>query len=252
MLDEIASERPPSGIIAREVALADGHLLFDDSLIARPDSPFFEPSHWRAQQAVIAEPAGRSPVCVFRDQGLELVLRHYCRGGLAARLSRDRYWWRGLEKSRPWQEWHLLADLHQSGLPVPRPVAARVRRHGLFYSADLVTIYLSGTRTLADRLRQAALEVSMWRIIGATIHRFHTEGVCHADLNAHNVLIDDQGRVYLIDFDRGRRGEADPRSRLDNLERLQRSLHKLHAQLDRFHFTGDDWLALLAGYRGAD
>ena len=44
-----------------------------------------------------------------------------------ARISRDRYSWRGEESTRPFAEWLLTYRLHRAGLPVPAPIAARYR-----------------------------------------------------------------------------------------------------------------------------
>ena len=46
--------------------------------------------------------------------------------------------------------------------------------------------------------------MTSWRAIGAAIARLHRGGVDHADLNAHNILLDGRGAVSVIDFDRGR------------------------------------------------
>ena len=43
----------------------------------------------------------------------------------------------------------------------------------------------------------------LWEPVAAAIVRMHRAGVWHADLNAFNILIGGEGRVWLIDFDRG-------------------------------------------------
>ena len=50
-------------------------------------------------------------------------------------------------------------------------------------------------RTLATALAAAPVGVEHWRRIGACIGRLHAHGVHHADLNAHNLLLDTQGRA---------------------------------------------------------
>ena len=65
-----------------------------------------------------------------------------------------------------------------------------------------------------------------WEDAGQLVARFHRAGVDHADLNAHNILFDAQGRGWMIDFDRAQlRIPATP-WREGNLQRLQRSLRK--------------------------
>jgi tRNA A-37 threonylcarbamoyl transferase component Bud32 len=71
--------------------------------------------------------------------------------------------------------------------------------------------------------------------------------VCHADLNAHNVLLSEEA-VYLIDFDRCELRR--PGLWCDmNLVRLRRSLEKLTWALPPERFAEADWHALLDGYR---
>ena len=36
--------------------------------------------------------------------------------------------------------------------------------------------------------------------VGALIRRLHEEDISHGDLTTHNILIDDSGDLYLIDF----------------------------------------------------
>ena len=71
----------------------------------------------------------------------------------------------------------------------------------------------------------------------------------HADLNAHNLLLGEQGAVYVLDFDRGlirARGAWEH----DVLSRLQRSLRKVTAGLPPDRFGAGQWQALLAGSEG--
>jgi 3-deoxy-D-manno-octulosonic acid kinase len=80
------------------------------------------------------------------------------------------------------------------------------------------------------------------------IAKFHHAGVDHADLNAHNILLDAAQRVSVIDFDRGRL--RTPGSwRLRNLRRLHRSLLKIARGLPPGRITPQAWDALMAGYR---
>jgi 3-deoxy-D-manno-octulosonic acid kinase len=99
-----------------------------------------------------------------------------------------------------------------------------------------------------------------WIAIGRCLRRFHDLGVCHADLNAHNILLgqfdvptsaapDSQhDRIYLIDFDRGTLRK--PGFWQDaNLVRLRRSLEKITWEFPAERFTEDDWHGLLDGYQ---
>jgi 3-deoxy-D-manno-octulosonic acid kinase len=156
------------------------------------------------------------------------VLRRYRRGGAVARVLKDSYVWTGVGQTRPLREFRLLAAATAAGLPVPRPLAAEVRRRGAFYSGDLLMARIDAAQTLSAHLA-AATDWSRidWRAIGATLGRIHASGFEHADLNAHNLLVDRLGKVWVIDWDRGRQR---PRGDWNDhvLARLQRSLRKLH------------------------
>ena len=166
-----------------------------------------------------------------------------------AGILNDRYFWQGIEQTRAWCEWRLLAELFAQGLPVPQPVAAHVERNGLFYRADLMTMRIANASPLSAQLQEAALSAEIWHAIGRTIRYFHQANVFHADLNAHNILLDVNLQVYIIDFDKGRLIPDGNRAWCDaNLQRLQRSLNKLKQQCREFHYGGDDWQSLLRGY----
>ena len=96
---------------------------------------------------------------------------------------------------------------------------------------------------LAEPLAPAA-----WHAIGSCVRRFHDAGVCHADLNAHNVLLDADGGVHLVDFDRGSI-RAPGAWRTANLARLERSLAKL-AGAETARGGALERAALRAGYEG--
>ena len=236
-------------IKAAQISQGGLHILYDAALIDAPVSDFFDIDHWRGSEDLVREAQGRAAACIFRYHEYEFVLRHYRRGGLMAKLSNDRYQWSGLEKTRAWREWHLLAEMFAQGLPVPRPVAARVQRHGLFYSADLVTLCLPDVKPLADVLMQSALEEAQWQLIGRTIKQFHDACVYHADLNARNILLNKEGRVFVIDFDKGEKQPVDSAWQQANIERLQRSLNKFKTNEAQFYFDEQAWQALLNGYQ---
>jgi len=130
---------------------------------------------------------------------------------------------------------------------VPTPIAARFVRKGAFYTADLITQRIENSESLTQALLRGPLPLTQWIAIGRCIRRFHDAGVCHADLNAHNILLT-SAQVYLIDFDRGtlrKRGWwADT-----TLVRLYRSLEKITLLAAPESFTDQDWHSLLAGYR---
>ncbi len=191
---------------------------------------------------------GRQGLHLFTYHGQQLVLRHYYRGGAAAKFIRDSYLWCGLHRTRSIDELQTLCTLQHLGLPVPAPVAARVRKEGLTYRADIVTRLIPKTQSLSTRLAENPLSTDAWRRIGAVIRRFHDHNCNHADLNAHNILLGEEETVYLVDFDRARVGKSASGTTQRNLSRLQRSLSKLKKRGPSFYYSGRDFRSFMEGY----
>jgi 3-deoxy-D-manno-octulosonic acid kinase len=221
-------------------------ILYDAVALAYAHAYFFEPTELAARGWLRDKAKGRGHAYFFRYRGTDYVLRHYRRGGRMARLD-DRYLWTGLGRTRAWREWRLLARLQELKLPAPRPVAARTVRNGCWYRADLIIVRCSGL-SLAARLSEQGLPVTDWAEIGRVIRRFHDAGVWHADLNAHNVLLDANGAVTLIDFDRARFRSPARHWREANLARLLRSLNKLKRLSPKSNFCARDFELLRQGY----
>ncbi|WP_210397321.1 3-deoxy-D-manno-octulosonic acid kinase [Motiliproteus sediminis] len=223
----------------------DGALLMAAPELVEHITPsWFDLNWWRSRGQQVDSAPGRGESYFVSYQGWQLVWRHYRRGGMAAKLSADRYLWTGLEQTRAYAEFVLTQQLFDQGLPVPRPLAGCVVRQGLTYRADLMTARIDGARSLADQLDAGG--AIPWAEVGATIARFHAAGLDHVDLNLRNILVDTEQQIYLIDFDRCRLRAAG-RWAEGNLDRLRRSLDKL------FPGGGHDagWHKLREGYRSA-
>ncbi|MGH8396675.1 MAG: 3-deoxy-D-manno-octulosonic acid kinase [Gammaproteobacteria bacterium] len=230
----------------RTVTTKWGFILYDDALTNHAGEELFSPHHWVRHSSLRGAVGGRGNTWIVERGEQSWVLRHYRRGGLVRYVSRDYYLWRGLESTRPWREWKLLAELYREGLPVPQPVAAQVTLHGPAYRGDLITRLIPDTRSLAAHLQDTRIEALPWNQIGICIRRFHNAGVYHADLNAHNILINSHNDVYLVDFDRGEQRSPSVRWQEANLKRLLRSLRKL--PVPDLTEDGYAWEALLGGY----
>ncbi len=250
-----------------------GRIVYDTRILRSVTSALFEPRHWASSEAMVGQADGRGKALFIRPDGLadlaqvadgmgevaypQWVLRHYQRGGLVAHLVRDRFAYLGDERTRPVREWMLLSSMWEQGLPVPRPVAARIDRpaRSVTYRADLITERVPQAISLSVMLGREHVDESLWRNIGHTIRRFHDAGVFHADLNAHNILVQSGGHIYLIDFDKGSRRRVGRWTR-SNLQRLQRSLNKIaqqvaaeNLQVQGVHYPERQWEWLLQAYR---
>lgn len=228
---------------------AGGAVLYDGARLAEFAEQWFEEAFWLEKNALLGTAPGRGSTLLIESEFGRWVLRHYHRGGLVSRFINDHYLWLGLERTRAFREWRLLSTLFERGLPVPRPVAARVRRRGVAYKADLITAYIQDTNSVASLLREGEALLDVWENVGAAIRTFHEHGVDHADLTAHNLLVDSSSRVFLVDFDRGVLRAPGP-WREKNLARLKRSLRKVALE------TGTEvdepgWRRLEIAYRGA-
>ncbi|MEN5346166.1 3-deoxy-D-manno-octulosonic acid kinase [Achromobacter mucicolens] len=214
-----------------------GAMLSDARRVADAGPEVFNPAHY-GDRARPVDAGGRQAAWFVEGQDWQGVLRRYRRGGMIARISRDAYLWNGESRTRSFREYRLLAALRAQGLPVPAPLAAAYWRQGPIYRAAIVVERIPGVRPLAQ-----ALTEPLWQPVADAIVRMHRAGVWHADLNAFNILIGNDGRVWLIDFDRGTQGALSERQRQANLDRLRRSLRKVAGEAgDRF------WMRLRDSY----
>jgi 3-deoxy-D-manno-octulosonic acid kinase len=235
---------------------ADGAILFDDALfdgerLQSPRPGWFEPAHW-GRNAHPVHAGGRGGAWFVDAPFGPAVLRHYLRGGMAARVSRERYLWQGEAQVRSFAEYRLTAALLQRGLPVPRPLAACYWREGMRYRAAILLERLHPVRTLAQCVDEDPAHAP-WEGVGRLVARFHREGLDHADLNANNILIATEpggGDGWLIDFDRGRLRKPGRAWRENNLARLLRSLQKLRGARRRSEVEAD-FACLRAAYDAA-
>ncbi len=238
----------PVGAEVRQKPISGGAMLYDTSRAGNAEASWFDPKWWSARVPVDARPEGRGGVWFIDAEEQRMVLRHYHRGGWMGRFTADTYRWRGEAQTRSFLEWHMLYLMRRAGLPVPVPIAACYRRSGRNgYRADLLTEQIPGTQSLATLLGTGSMPLTHWIALGRCLRRFHDDGVFHADLNSHNVLLGEATEVWLVDFDRSRLRKPGLWCD-DNLVRLRRSIQKITARLPPEHFSDADWDSLLRGY----
>lgn len=226
-------------------------ILLNGSCLDRGDEVLFQTAQ---QQNHSTNQLGRGTAYFFTYRQRGMVLRHYRRGGLFRHFLRNQYLFSGWRNTRMWREFQMLLTLAEQGLPVALPLAARcVKTSPVTYTGSLVTAVIENSQTLATYLTQAPLDETSWRVLGALLARFHRAGADHADLNAHNILVDSQGQFHIIDFDKGVIRKQRGNWQTNNLSRLKRSLQKLDRLGDQpLHFAEDDWRTLLKAYTKGD
>ncbi len=229
-----------------------GYITFCHSELKSITPDWFTVDYWQDLGAVTGSSTGRyttwfvSPKSIVPSTA-QWVLRHYYRGGLMEKFSRDLYLYTGLKRTRAFAELKLLVQLHQEGFAVPRPIAAQIVRCGLHYRADIIIERIEGAQDLVAKLTETPMSEDEWQALGAQIAKFHQRGVYHADLNAKNILISETG-FTLIDFDRGELRKPTEKWQQANLERLLRSFRKEKNKLPSLQFTEENWQQLLTGY----
>lgn len=226
-----------------------GAILYDRQVIREVSEERFDPSGWLHSEPVTAalRAAGRGNTMYVGNVPRQFVLRHYLRGGLAGRITRDLYLWAGENRSRPFMEWRMLAKMADSGLRVPRPAAARYVRFGPFYKADIITVRIPDVVPLSEYIANEALAADFWSALGAAVQDFHARGVFHADMNAYNLQVDKDGDLWMLDFDRGRLLPPGPWQQ-KTLSRLHRSLQKIATLDPALPFRKPNWDEFLEGY----
>ncbi|TMP09279.1 3-deoxy-D-manno-octulosonic acid kinase [Pseudoalteromonas sp. S3178] len=212
------------------------------------DINWFDADYWQQQNKIVGAKKGRATAWFFKHDNLTAVLRHYWRGGLVGKVLSDQYLYPGLENTRVYKEFSLMVKLIELGLNVPKPIAAKVSQSGLIYRGDIITQAVSGAKSLLDILIQRPLNSEELENIANTLALFHNKGVYHADLNINNILFNEKGDVYIIDFDRGEIKQPNAQWQQANMARLERSFLKEQGRNNVFNWQSNDWEALCTLY----
>ena len=237
-----------------EYQLKNDFFLFNFEHPEPHQEDFFNADFWRRQNRILGSAQGRGTTWFLQTAdlfGVNTALRHYYRGGLWGKFNKDRYRFQQLKNTRSIAEFNLLNQLHKAGLPIPKPIGARVRKGnlGVCYQADLLSEKIENAQDLTALLQTQRLTADQWRQIGGLIRQLHDLQICHTDLNAHNILcqqIEGGTKFWLIDFDKcGEKSGSFWKE--GNLQRLQRSFNK---EVERMHiqFDGQHWQHLMEGY----
>ncbi len=147
-----------------------------------------------------AEHLKRSCGVEMQLSGKHLFLKQYFRGGLLAGFHHDTY----LSERRFLKEVIAYEKLAAAGIGVPKVYALVIRRSRCGRRAWLLTGFIEQAvpfiihvRSLDQSGRSAVAEA-----IGGILRRMHRANVLHPDLTVHNIVIQADGKVAILDFDR--------------------------------------------------
>lgn len=130
-----------------------------------------------------------------------VAVKYYHRGGIVRHFIKKRYFKWG--KTRSQKEYELLQKVRGLGINTPEPIAFAYRGR-LFYQAWLVTREIKQHQTLANLsiINEERTHFVMKNIIDQ-VTTLIKSGILHVDLHPGNVIVDNQDRVYILDFDKG-------------------------------------------------
>lgn len=223
--------------------------VYDENEVTDFSHEFLDSEFWQAQQSIVGTAQGRGTTWFIKHENKNWVLRHYYRGGMIGKFNKDAYIFTGLANTRAAIEFELLNHIRTLNLPAPKAIAYRVIKQGLFYKADILTERVCNAQDLVALLAKKPISDTLWKKIGHVIKQFHQHNIYHHDLNIHNILIDSDENVWIIDFDRGEIRADSNGWKKENMSRLLRSFNKEKGKLSSLHWKESDWEVLLEGYK---
>ena len=145
---------------------------------------------------------GRRSVFIDKVDKIGFVaVKYYHRGGLVRPFIKKRYL--KLGKTRCQTEYEILQKVRSIGINAPEPIAFAYRGC-LFYQGWLVTREIKHHHTLAELslLNEKRARFAMKKVI-EQVSTLIKNSILHVDLHPGNVIVDNQDRVYILDFDKG-------------------------------------------------
>ncbi len=226
-----------------EIVLSKQRFLVNSDLCPDFVPEMFDPYYWTNKKQIFGTSKGRGTTYFVGDQN-RFVLRHYLRGGLISKLIHDGFIYPGRENSRSYREFRLLDKLVDMGINVPNPIAAHISlNHYPIARYDILISYIENSHDLVSILKNRELTDEELYKIGSELLLLKNNNVYHPDLNIHNILIDNNKNVWIIDFDKG---TIEDGHFTEMIERLKRSFNKetrLHQ--GNFHWTSSQFDELL-------
>lgn len=222
-------------------------ILYDNEILFEEPDECFDIRYLKNNGRICGSAVGRGTTWFIRLKSMDAALRHYWRGGVIGKIVKDRYLFFGLGRTRSYREFYLLKAMSEAGVQVPKPIAARVVQKGLFYKADLISERVSNAKDLVSILKYEPLSDDIYSKIGREIRKMHDAQVNHTDLNIHNILIDEQKNVWIIDFDKCNRKLGNYWKK-KNIDRLKRSFEKELVK-QNIKWSINDYTKIITSYK---
>ena len=202
------------------------YIQYNTDVFNKFSSKLFNTDYISKEGLIKSEINGRGKTPEIEFEGRRLFLKHYIRGGFAAKISYDKYFFDSIASTRSVKEYNILNNLFSKELPVPKPAALQVIINKFTYTADLITCKIENVGTLHDFIMNSKMNSNLWDALESTLEKFYNENVYHSDLNSKNVLIDKNNNFHLVDFDNSY-FFYEKKLFLKSIMRLERSLFKL-------------------------
>jgi len=177
--------------------------------------------------------AGRGYTGIQNVEGLGLVfVKQYAHGGLLRHVTGGSFLCVG--PSRSLQEFLMLERVREIGINAPKPMLF-VNKGSFLYRTWLFMEEIAGSRNLAEVSRSGKAEDAdilheAMTKLGEQVLSLINHKIFHVDLHPGNVLVQEGGRVSIVDFDKAHefKGSAE-RLRELYLRRWRRAVikHKL-------------------------
>ncbi len=142
-----------------------------------------------------------------------------------------------IRRYRTMHEPQLMHEAKKAGVPTPTIFLVDVE------NATITMEYVDGTQVkqLLDGLAKPERELLCIRI-GRLVAKLHAFGIVHGDLTTSNMILTNEGKVFLVDFGLGDK-TPEPETQGVDLHLLKRALQSTH-----FQHAEDCFSAILKGY----
>lgn len=164
-----------------------------------------------------------------------VVVKQFARGGVIRYINHQTYLKLGTPRCAREMGW--LQEARRLGICVPHPVAWADDGGHLFYRCWLVTKTIPETVSLAQMgLQNPKQPAAVFPMISRQMAILIENRIHHKDMHPGNILVDGQGDVFFIDFDKAARHRGSRRSLAARyLQRWRRAVAKygLPQELDR-------------------